>query len=267
MKSVLLLFLFFTFFTTDVLSQREGWYIGMSTGPRVNFMKITEMSPDIKSVKRSRCSGVVSAFAYRGFNHGNNAVRVQISYLGRGAKYTGIKAMKRRNLEYSFKAGYLDMRIPFIFEFNRKVYYNECLFPYFYVSPVFGMVTGGRIELSGDKKNAAVKIPVAKSNVAEFFFGAGFGLGTRYRFRIDGEDCFTGFEMMYDLGFLDTYGKSEKDGESVDVGKLVKESGYPLKGRRSFSGLEFQVSMSVPLNLFKHGYWSKRQKFHSIRNL
>ena len=111
-----------------------------------------------------------------------------------------------------------------------------------------------------------MKVPVSDANTAKHYFGVGAGLGVKFKALLGRTNCFFGFEVMYDHGFTDTYSKTEKDGKSNDVGQLVDYTHYKLKGERKHSGIEMQVTYSVPTTLYFHRR-EKPQTTRSVRNL
>ena len=83
---------------------------------------------------------------------------------------------------------------------------------------------------------------------------------------INRKEFFIGFEALYDYGFTNTYGKQERDGKSIDVGHLVDYENVPLKGKRSFTGVEMQVTFGMPFDFNFHRR-EKPQTTRSVRNL
>jgi OOP family OmpA-OmpF porin len=246
--------------TESEVIEPSVWSVGLNFGPRTNFMKFTNLSPDINGTKTARSNFVFSVFAYREFKDGKYGIRPQLSLLSRGAKYTGIESKYWENATYDVKANYLDLRMPLILNLNEFEISGQPIQPYVYITPILGAATGGELSLTDETEDpedaVTISMDAAKSNLASFYLGAGLGVGARYKFDIMGEKCFVGFEMMFDYGISNTYGKNEKDGKAEDVGYLVNYTNYPLDGKRRFSGLEFQVTACVPMSLFKH----KRKK-------
>lgn len=232
------------------------WSVGIGFGPRLNFMKFTEMSSKVGGTKKMRSSYNFSIFAYREFRDGKYAIRPQLSLMSRGAKYTGLQSNNWDNADYTVAAKYFDFRMPLILNIGDN---GQPLQPYLYLSPLVGFVRGGEItiEEQGGEEPAKAVLNLSKANMSALYVGAGLGFGLRYKFMILGEKCFAGAEVMYDYGITDTYGKTEKkSGGVTDVGGFVNYTGYAMEGRRNFSGLEIQAVAAIPLSIFKH----KRKK-------
>lgn len=227
-------------------STSSNWALGVGLGGRVNFMKITDIVSDFESNKQSRTGAMFSIFAYKDTDDGLLAIRPQLSFLSRGAKYTGLKSSTWTDAEYCVKAKYMDIRLPFILNFGT--YRPGTVQPYIYLSPIVGMATGGEISMTESKsKGKSVAADVSKSNLSSLYLGAGAAFGLKYNALVNQKRFYLGLEMMYDCGLTNTYGQKEKEGKANDLAHLVKSTNNKLDGKRKFSGLEFQFLVGIPL--------------------
>lgn len=223
----------------------SNWALGVGLGGRINFMKITDIASDFDDNKQSRAGAMFSIFAYKDTDDGLLAIRPQLSFLSRGAKYTGLKSSTWSDAEYCVKAKYLDIRLPFILNFGT--YRPGVVQPYIYLSPIIGMATGGEISMTEKSSGKKVSTDVSQSNLSSLYLGAGAAFGLKYNAVMNQKRFYLGFEMMYDCGLTNTYGQKEKDGKVNDLAHLVKYNHNKLDGKRKFSGLEFQVLVGIPL--------------------
>ena len=280
MKRILLTILLLSVCAIGASAQRGGsskkeaaqsnvWSIGVGGGARVNFMKITRLSAELDADPVSRCGCVFSAFVCRDFLDGFLSVRPQVSYASRGGMYFCSESKGWTiSKDYEVRIRYIDFRMPLILNLVGSSSRSRIV-PYVYVSPIFGETVGGKISLDGSVLFGAVrhdKLRVSKANVAQHYFAVGAGAGAKYKFEINRKEFFLGFEALYDFGFTNTYGKNERDGKSIDVGHLVDYENAPLKGKRSFSGVEMQVYFGVPFGTI-HPKKVKPQTTRSVRNL
>ena len=226
------------------------WSYGLGAGYRISFMKITEFGPAIENYyKFTNSNYIFSLFAYKEYGDGYFAWRPQISMLKRGGEYHFCSTLNCSN--YTVKASYLDFRIPIIINFTE--YNRDHLQPYFYITPIFGIATGGKLRLRNvDHDVEIIETKITQANIAKYYYGIGASLGVRYNIDVKKRNVFVGMEIVYDYGFSDTYSEYEKKGEINNIGNLVPYYNEPLKGSRHFSGLEMQVVAGVPLSIFKH---------------
>ena len=283
MRRLLLTILLFSIFVAGATAQigvsskknnirTSHWSVGIGGGARINFMKITHLSANLDTDRFPRLGGVFSAFVCREFLDGIIVVRPQVSYACRGGNYFCFKFNEEIIcLDYDVRMKYIDFRMPLIFNFadSRS---RSPIVPYVYVSPIFGGVLGGEISFkhTDDDYNDVVgdkKVQGSKANVAERYFGVGAGVGAKYKFEINRKEMFFGLEIVNDFGLSDTYSPKERDGKVNDVGLLVDYTNYKLKGKRKFYGLEMQVFVSMPFNMFAFKKKERPQSTRSVRNL
>lgn len=235
----------------------SNWILGVGLGGRVNFMNITKLDPELGGSKQSRFGTAFSVFTYKDTENGQFAIRPQLSFVSRGAKYIGFHSKAWTDAEYNVKASYMDFRLPVIVNFGT--YRRGNIQPYVYFAPIVGMATGGEISMSDAKGDGfSVSTNVAKSNLSSLYFGAGAAFGAKYNWTVNDRRLYLGLEVMYDCGLSNTYGKKEKDGEAIDLARIVDNSSKTLDGKRMFSGLEFQMVVGIPL------YKSKDKAKHPV---
>ena len=246
--------------------------VGVGGGARCNFMKITHISPDNDADPFPVWRVSASVFGCWEFLDGRFGVRPQVAFLKRGAHYNCILPATKfdSNLGYEVGALYVDVRMPFVCNIKSK-YSRSALVPFVYATPIFGFATGGNIVLDGSGVGAETcriytKVPVSDANIAKHYFGVGAGVGVNCKLEIGRNEFQVGLEMMYDYGLTNTYSQSEKDGKVNDVGQLVDYTHYRLNGKRTFHGLEMQLTLSVPVSLdFQRQ--EKPRITRSVRNL
>lgn len=255
MKHIIIILLTITSLSTQLFAQKRGidchnrFTFGMGAGYRVDFMKFTQVSPSFSYATPDYHNNyIASAFAYKEFgDNGILAIRPQLSFLRRGARYV----FEYDDIEedfhgYNIYAKYFDVRIPLILNFAP--YHRNRLQPYLYVTPIFGKVLGGTILPSYDD---IPEIKLTKANIAENYFALGCALGAKYNWESNKKRLFLGLEIMYDHGITDTYSKKEKDGKVNDIGHYIDYNHAPLKGKRLFKGLEFQIVFGISLKTIK----------------
>lgn len=281
MKQVLFTILLFSLCALGASAQRYGsskkkhntntFSVGIGGGLRCNYMKITEVSPDIRDREDLiDWNYPASVFASWECLDGRLGIRPQMSLLKRGT----CEVLWRKNniapVGYEVKASYFDVRMPIVFNIKSR-YSRSSVVPYVYAAPIWGVVYDGYIVLddyenSSIYKELYVKVPVSDANIAEHYFGVGASAGIKFQLNIGRTDFFFGLESMYDYGITDTYSKTEKDGKSSDMGYLVDYTHYKLKGKRKLSGLEFMAYVGMPFNMSFHRR-EKPQTTRSVRNL
>ena len=173
------------------------------------------------------------------FEFGENqlfSIRPEVDFLGRGTK------INDNDLNYKLNAKYTDIRIPLIFSLGNP----DKIRPYIYVAPIAGFVRGGKISLKDATGN--YKINVASANMADTYFAGALGIGFKLPIYLAGDKrMYFSLEANYQMGFTDTYGKKEKDGDALAVNRPA----YYLRGDRKLHGFEVAATFSVPLSIFK----------------
>lgn len=229
-----------------------GWTIGLSTGLHFNSVSYSDLDDKIFYDPTGTTSAIFGAFAR--YDFGKNlqfSLRPEILWLQRGHdisvkdKFIDQLGTKFSDLEidYNFNASYLDVRVPFMYNFGRK---NDALRPYVMVAPVFGFAAGGTAEMvysADDYETEYYDIDLSKASVSTFEFAAALGGGARYCFNNKFE---LGLELSYELGLTDTYG-TEADGEAIAVqGSLSRI--YKIEGTRKFSGFQVRLTAGIPIS-------------------
>lgn len=164
------------------------------------------------------------------------SIRPEVDWLVRGTK------INDSDLDYHLKAKYVDIRLPFIFNFGDY----EGIRPYVYAAPIVGFVRGGDITLSD--ATGDYKIDVSKANMADTYIAGAIGAGVKFPIALNqNKRLLLALEANYQFGFTDTYSDMEKDGQSIALNSPV----YDIQGNRKLHGFEITASVSVPLSIFK----------------
>lgn len=243
---------------------------GLGGGTRINYIRITHVSPNLQGDPFANWGFLSSLFASWEFLDSRIGIRPQVSWLRRGGEYNCFATHLHSNVGYDVRARYIDVRMPIVFNFISR-YSRSYVVPYVFATPIFGFASGGDIILDGsdiDSRTSGiyVDVPITKANMAERYFGAGAGAGVKFKFEINRNEFLLGLEAMYDHGFTNTYGTQEIDGKSNDVGNLVEYNHDKLMGERCFKGIEMQLYFGMPLDLYFHRR-EKPQTTRSVRNL
>ena len=209
-------------------------HIGIRGGAnisRADYSSLKNRSPKFIA------NGVGGIFAE--FEFGENrlfSIRPEVDFLSRGTK------INDDDLDYKLNARYTDFRLPLIFNFGDP----GKIRPYLYVAPVIGFVRGGKISLKDATGN--YKINVSNANMADTYFAGALGAGVKLPIRLSGDkQMHLSLEANYQMGFTDTYGKKEKDGDAFAVNRPA----YYLRGDRKLHGFEIAATISIPLSIFK----------------
>lgn len=253
---------------TDLGGQKAGdskgnWYIGVGSGFHTNFMRYSDLDEDYYPDSKNLNSGVFNVFFQYEFGKKRIfAIRPEIALLRRGGRLNNIgsnvydyEASGLNDIHYTLKARYVDIRVPLIYNFLDA---DSKIRPYVYIAPALGFATRGTIRMQEDDVDGfyyGYGMDLSKANMAGVYFSGSIGVGAKYQFEIAGNTFFVGLEADYELGFTDTYGSKEKDGEATVNPDLVEmelsKPGYELEGTRKFSGIEIKATLGVPFSVFK----------------
>lgn len=241
------------------------WYIGVGGGYHSTHMEFSDINEDYFPTSKNLGSPVFSVFVQGEFGKQRQfAVRPQLSFLTRGGKLTEIGKESSDfdyqndvdDVNYTLKAHYIDVRVPFIYNFGNA---SSAVRPYVFAAPVLGLVTGGEISLLAEYKddypsvgNADVvngyKMDLSKANMSSMYLAGQVGVGVKFALPMVYDNMYIGIEANYEYGITDTYGSKEKDGDAID---LLGNTMYLINGTRKFSGFEVQGTISIPFSAFK----------------
>lgn len=172
------------------------------------------------------------------------SIRPEVDFLSRGTK------INEKDLDYKLNASYTDFRLPLIFNFGDP----EKIRPYIYAAPIIGFVRGGKISLRDATGN--YKINVSSANMADTYFAGALGAGFKLPIQFSNDKrMHLALEANYQMGFTDTYGKMEKEGEAIAVNRPA----YYLRGDRKLHGFEIAATLSIPLSIFKRAAKKKAE--------
>ena len=242
---------------------KGDWYVGVGSGFHTNFMRYSDLDEDYYPDSKNLNSGVFNVFfQYEFGNKRQFAIRPEIALLRRGGKLVNIGSNEPdyemegiEDIHYTLKSRYVDIRVPLIYNFLDA---DSKIRPYVYIAPALGFATRGTIRMQEDYVDGSYSgygMDLSKANMAGVYFSGSIGVGAKYQFEIAGNTFFVGLEADYELGFTDTYGSTEKDGEATVNPDLVEmewsKPGYELEGTRKFSGFEIKATLGVPFSVFK----------------
>lgn len=241
----------------EASDKESKWYVGVGGGIRFGSMRFSKINEDVFPDKKGMTSGLFSVFVERNFGkEGNYGVRPTFTFLNRGGKITGIYSSEVFNnyyenegiddISYKVKAHYLDLRVPIFYQFGT---YSSKIRPYVYIAPVFGICTGGKINvekryLSGEYDG--YELGLRKANMASSYFAGAIGIGAKWNLNVNGHNVYLALDASYELGFSNTYGQKEKNGEAIVQNNLFYNA-YKLEGNRKFSGFELMATIGIPL--------------------
>lgn len=209
-------------------------YIGVKGGMGMSWASYSELENRSPKMNSGFVGGVFAEFEF-----GDSrlfSIRPEVDWLVRGTK------INDSDLDYHLKAKYVDIRLPFIFNFGDY----EGIRPYVYAAPIVGFVRGGDITLSD--ATGDYKIDVSKANMADTYIAGAIGAGVKFPIALNqNKRLLLALEANYQFGFTDTYSDMEKDGQSIALNSPV----YDIQGNRKLHGFEITASVSVPLSIFK----------------
>lgn len=209
-------------------------YIGVKGGVGMSWASYSELENRSPKMNTGFVGGIFAEFEF-----GDSrlfSIRPEVDWLVRGTK------INDSDLDYHLKAKYVDIRLPFIFNFGDY----EGIRPYVYAAPIVGFVRGGDITLSD--ATGDYKIDVSKANMADTYIAGAIGAGVKFPIALNqNKRLLLALEANYQFGFTDTYSDMEKDGQSIALNRPV----YDIQGNRKLHGFEITASVSVPLSIFK----------------
>lgn len=209
-------------------------YIGVKGGMGMSWASYSELKNRSPKMNSGFVGGVFAEFEF-----GDSrlfSIRPEVDWLVRGTK------IDDSDLSYGLKAKYVDIRLPFIFNFGDY----ESIRPYVYAAPIVGFVRGGDITLND--ATGDYKIDVSKANMADTYVAGAIGAGVKFPIALNHDKrLLLALEANYQYGFTDTYSSMEKDGQSIALNRPV----YDIQGDRKLHGFEITASVSVPLSIFK----------------
>ena len=150
---------------------------------------------------------------------------------------------------YEFDANYTEITLPVVYTFQAVDVKNLNLYPYVLGGPVLGFARGGDILYEHYFQKLRYEAEIDKGNLSSYSFGLYLGAGIKYPMSIKEIPIpfVAGFEAGYHLGLTDTYSDKELSGES----NALNMYSYKINGTRKHRGLEFGITISVPLARFK----------------
>ena len=173
------------------------------------------------------------------------SIRPGFKFITRGLQ------IKESEFTYELNAKYTEISLPIIYTFSTiNINNTDVNFrPYLFAAPVFGIANGGDISYKDDNLAKKIKTKVNEGNLSPYAFGLYFGLGFKYPTLVKSFSIVPGFEAGYHLGLSNTYSDKELKAKSNAIN--VNNTPYKVKGTRKNQGLEFGITLSIPLKNFK----------------
>lgn len=234
----------------------SNWSIGLAIGGHLSSLRYSLLPDDVYGSNTPLPSEIVSLFAEYSIDAKSHfTVRPQLTYLRRGGILKGIEVVGKSipclddsEGSYTSRVTYTDFRVPILYHFGTE---TARIRPYVFVAPVISMACGGQFSLETLAKDgisyAGVRVPVSNANVNPLLLAGEFGIGAKLAIPMGSTQGYIGLEAYYEQGLSDTYSKMERKGISENVTGYA----YDIQGKRTFIGVGCQLTLSVPVNLFK----------------
>jgi len=146
---------------------------------------------------------------------------------------------------YEFDANYTEITLPVVYTFQAINLNDINLYPYVIGGPALGFARGGIIRY--DQNGKFFKTKINKGNLSSYSFGLYLGTGLKHSMSIKEIPVVAGFEVGYHLGLTDTY----SDKELSEKSDALNAWSYKINGTRKHRGLEFGITLAVPMGIFK----------------
>lgn len=244
-KTIVLLF-GLTIVQPQAKAQSDRVHIGLIGGYHSTSASYSNLNSRIFNSPKGQGSLAGGVFAE--FELGENrafSIRPELMFLSRSFKIEDISYLRGTGigeLDYKLNAQYTDIRIPLIYNIGSP----NNIRPYFYISPVLGLVRGGKITAEDNVDDYSVD--VSDANMASIYFAGQIGAGVKIPINVGNSNMHLGIEANYELGFTDTYADKEKEGRAYSQ---LFFPVYHIDGTRKFTGIEVMATLSVPLSIFK----------------
>lgn len=257
-KTLLSLALLFCVSSIFAQESKIDWNLGLGGGLHLSSMDVEDRNEINLPDKSMLSSGLFSVFGEAEFGSKKQfAVRSQLSLLRRGGNFDNIRLgvfdIRNSNVDeavYQMNVKYLDLRLPFMYQFRSKDYHWR---PYAFVQPILGFVVGGNISTyqhyTTDNSYQRYELPVSSGNVNSIYFAVGTGVGMKYQFKVNSHNMYVGAELAYELGLTNTFSSKETEAQAlVNTDFFKKRSNKASK--RTLSGMELQFTLGVPVSIF-----------------
>ena len=208
-------------------------YIGVKGG--VNLPSLSYSNSGLNDYKSELYTTTMwGIFAEIPLNQDNTfSIRPEVNFITRG------QHIKDQGIVYAMDVQYRDVYLPFVYTFRGR---ELGVSPFLLVAPTVGFATGGNIKLDN------WKVKVSDGNLNPVSYGLYAGAGIKIPVVSNHKETFSiGLEVGYYLGLSDTYSEKEIDGES----QALNVNFYEIDGTRKHTGFQAQVSVAIPLSVFK----------------
>lgn len=235
----------------NVLAQSEDYldhiHVGIYGGYHLNKTSIPDLDGNVFPDPSTVGSGVFGIFSE--FELGQNrmfSIRPELAFLSRITRIEDISYLAGTGtgqLNYELNAKYVDIRVPLMLNFGNP----DGIRPYFYVAPILGFATGGKVKAYDDVDEYA--IDASKASLASMYVAGAVGVGVKFPIPVGNDKkIHLALDASYEYGFTDTYGTKEKDGEAY---AQLFWPVYDITDARKFSGFEVKGMISIPLSIFR----------------
>lgn len=246
-KTIMLLF-GITTFLSPAKAQSDRVHIGLIGGYHYTSASYSNLNKKIFDSPKGQ--GGLAGGVFAEFELGESrafSIRPEVMFLSRSFKIEDISYLRGTGigeLDYKLNAQYTDIRLPLIYNIGSP----NGIRPYIYVSPILGLVRGGKITAEDNVDDYSVDI--SNANMASTYFAGQIGAGVKFPINVGSGNMHLGIEANYELGFTDTYADKEKEGRAYSQ---LFFPVYHIDGTRKFTGIEVMATLSVPLSIFKSG--------------
>ena len=170
------------------------------------------------------------------FNNGLS-LRPEFNYIGRGVK------LDWADINYKMNAFYYDFRLPIVYTFCRE----SKVRPYLLIAPTFGMPRYGNVTYNSNA-TGEVSTELSTGSIAKYDFSGYGAFGMNFPIEMTNRTITLGFEVGYNLGFINTFSEVEMDREADRLNTNV----YEAEGKRYNRGVEAAIRLGFPLKRACH---------------
>jgi len=230
-NKVLIISLFVLLFSSFVYSEsadsvQSHCSIGVKAG--VNFPWLDYTNPNLKDYKSSITERELLGVFLEAKLKKNWSLRPELLYIGKGQKIDNL------GVSYTLKSNYFEMRLPVLYTYKS----GRGVSPYAILGPTISLASGGKITFDN------LETKITKANLATLDYGLVAGLGVKVPLRIQRFPLILAAEIAYTHGFNNTYGESEKN----EAATALNRNSYTIEGTRKNRGVEFALSLAMPLH-------------------
>lgn len=215
--------------------------VGIRAGFNVSALEYSSPSIDRYSHQHPMRPGV-GVFGHFAFGKTGIAIRPEAALVGRGDD------LKWLDVDYRFRAWYLDWRLPITYNIRFEDHY---LSPYLMVAPMASVAMGGQVSYwdQPDYPNG-VSAPITKADINNIDASVLIGGGVDYLLRTKGAPVMLSLEAGYNVGLRNTFSPRE----IIDNSSSPSVIGNPFFGAQLYQetrknrGVEVALRISLPID-------------------